>query len=416
MSEQLFIRLGSQADDTIHWLVWSEQEQEIIASGELANKDDLASLQQRAGGRSATVFVPASDIKLQNVEVPAKTNRQFIQAIPYMLEEDIAADVDECFFATGNKNFDEENDCHYLQVAVINEQKIQNWLAWLAEAGIRCQKVLPDVLALPYHEQALSVMQLGEQWLIRSGEFAGIACEKQELLLWLELLAPQIESDEEQTNTKLYYYSALPQELSSSPAYERIEAECLPALQLLGQQAENVSINLRQGRYQFKKDSSKNFKIWRSAAIVAGVALVINLVDKGLTVHQLNQQADVLEQKIKQTYVATFPSGKNLSVAIMKKELGRKLKQLGGSQQQAAFLPLIEASAAAFAEVPDLKPDNIRFDAKRGEIRLNASGSNFQSFERFKAAAEKNSLSIEQGSLNNQGDQVVGSISIKGMS
>lgn len=416
MSEQLFIRLGSQADDTIHWLVWSEQEQEIIASGELANKDHLASLQQRASGRSTTVFVPASDIKLQKVEVPAKTNRQFIQAIPYMLEEDIAADVDDCFFATGNKYFDGENDCHYMEVAVINDQKMQNWLAWLTDAGIRCQKVLPDVLALPCHVKALSVLQLGEQWLIRSGEFSGIAAEQQELLLWLELLAGQFKTDEEQSITKLYYYSALPQELYNNPSYERIEAECLPALQLLGQQAANVSINLRQGRYQFKKDSSKNFKIWRSAAIVAGVALAINLVDKGLTVHQLNQQADVLEEKIKQTYVAAFPSGKNLSVAIIKKELGRKLKQLGGGQQQAAFLPLIEASASAFAEVPDLKPDNIRFDAKRGEIRLNATGSNFQSFERFKAAAEKNSLSIEQGSLNNQGDQVVGSISIKGMS
>ncbi|EWH11238.1 general secretion pathway protein L [Catenovulum agarivorans DS-2] len=416
MSEQLFIRLGTQAESTIHWMVWSEQEQEIIASGELADKEELLSLQQRAGGRNATVFVPSSDVKLVEVEVPAKTNRQFLQAIPYMLEEDIAADVDECFFAIGTKRFDPADDCHYMQVAIVQDKKMQNWLAWLNESGIRCQQIFPDILALPSHSDALSVLQLGEQWLVRSGEFSGLTCEPQELAMWIELFAASMQAATEGETVSIHCYSPLPEGIISEHTYQIVEQDYLPAMQLLALNAVNVPLNLRQGRYQFKKDTSKHFKIWRSAAIVAGVALTINLVDKGLTVHQLEQRAEILEQKIKQTYVATFPSGKNLSVTIIQKELKRKLKQLGGTQQQVAFLPLIEASAAAFAEVPDLKPDNIRFDAKRGEIRLNASGSNFQSFEKFKAAAEKNALVIEQGSLNNQGNQVVGTISIKGVS
>ena len=32
--EQLLIRLGSNADEAVHWLVWSTSEREIIASGE----------------------------------------------------------------------------------------------------------------------------------------------------------------------------------------------------------------------------------------------------------------------------------------------------------------------------------------------------------------------------------------------
>ena len=33
VSESLVIRLGTNAQQPVHWLVWSAQEQEIIASG-----------------------------------------------------------------------------------------------------------------------------------------------------------------------------------------------------------------------------------------------------------------------------------------------------------------------------------------------------------------------------------------------
>ena len=37
MLETLYIRLGSQAEDEISWLIFSAAEQEIIASGVLSN-------------------------------------------------------------------------------------------------------------------------------------------------------------------------------------------------------------------------------------------------------------------------------------------------------------------------------------------------------------------------------------------
>ena len=40
MAEQLLIRLGSLEQDRIAWLIWSQSEQEIIASGELANAQE----------------------------------------------------------------------------------------------------------------------------------------------------------------------------------------------------------------------------------------------------------------------------------------------------------------------------------------------------------------------------------------
>lgn len=407
VSEQLIIRLGSQADQSIDWLVWSSHENEIIASGVLANAADMASLQQRVNLRTATVLVPASDMSLKVVMTPGKANKQFISALPYALEEDLASDVDELFFATGRQLTQDEK--HMIEVAAVSTEKMSNWIAWLKDAGIQAPIMRPDCLALPYHEAGISLLQIGEQWLIRHQSFAGLSCSTEELSFWLAELSAQTECK------TLHHYSPLPDGLEHPFATQ--QEDWLPAMQLLNQNLADSTFNLRQGKFGFKKDTAKYFKIWRNVAVLAIVALLVNLAYKGAAVYQLNAQADQLEAQIKQTYVKAFPSGKNLSVVIMRKELQRKLSEVGGGGDRAqSLLSLIEASSKAFAGVPELKPENFRFDQKRGELRLNVVAPNFQSFEKFKSIAEQNQLKVEQGSLNNQGSQVVGSISIRSVS
>ena len=58
-------------------------------------------------------------------------------------------------------------------------------------------------------------------------------------------------------------------------------------------------------------------------------------------------------------------------------------------------------------------PESLRFDAKRGELRVRASAKDFQSFNQIKLRLEQGELSVEQGSLNNSGNLVVGELKIK---
>lgn len=406
MSEQLFIRLPSHAEQSVHWLVWSASEAQVIASGELNNVEQMASLHERANHKNAIVFVPSSDILFKQVETPAKVSRQFIQALPYMLEEELASEVDELFFAQGRKFKDEALD--KLEVAVVHNHKMQTWLGWLNDAGIHCQKLIPDALALP-DDDKINVLQLGQEWLIRYSRFGATSCQTEHLDFWLNQVAT------DKADAEICQYSPLPDTLISQ--FSQVsQADYVMPLELLAKHSQDCQFNLRQGPYQFKKDSAKYIQIWRSAAIVAGIALAVNLVHKTVQIYDYEQQAAQLEQQIKQSYVSVFPNGKNLSVAIIQKELKRKVAKLGGGSSQVNFLGLIDASSAAFAAVPDLKPDSLRFDYRRGEIRINASAKNFQSFEKFKSTAEQNALEVDQGSLNNQGSKVVGAISIRGES
>ena len=84
MSETLLIRLGSQASDMIHWLVWSNSENNIIASGELANAEQLSQLSEKSTNREVVTLVSSSDINLKSLHVPAKSQRAVMQAVPYL--------------------------------------------------------------------------------------------------------------------------------------------------------------------------------------------------------------------------------------------------------------------------------------------------------------------------------------------
>ena len=93
--EQLVVRLGTNLHDPVHWVVWSTQSQDVIASGELAGADTLISLGERTSLRRAIVLVPGADVRLCNVALPGKVNRKLQNAIPFMLE-DTAANI-YCF-------------------------------------------------------------------------------------------------------------------------------------------------------------------------------------------------------------------------------------------------------------------------------------------------------------------------------
>ena len=66
------------------------------------------------------------------------------------------------------------------------------------------------------------------------------------------------------------------------------------------------------------------------------------------------------------------------------------------------------------AQVPDISLENLRFDAKRAELRFQAKGDGFQSFERLKNALEQAGFSVEQGALSNDGGKVQGSVAMRG--
>ncbi len=178
MSEFLTVRLSSQQDATIPWLVWSPQQQAVIASGEVAGLDQLEELTPYAAQRSTLLLLAASDVVLTQVDIPSGASRQLDSMLPYLVEDEIAQDVDELHFSVLNKSGG------VASVAGVDRQWLQSCLDTLKALQFDVKRVLPDVLALPQAE-GMAAVQLGDEWLVRKGEFSGLSVEAQ----WLSLFS-----------------------------------------------------------------------------------------------------------------------------------------------------------------------------------------------------------------------------------
>lgn len=395
--EQLLVRLGANYTDPISWLVYSNSEEEIIASGELPSAEDLSTLTERAGQRSVIALAPSSEILLKWVELPPKAGRKIISAIPFMLEDELATDISQQFFAIGPKRGDKQ------AVAVVSHEKMEQWQAWLSEAELFCDTIIPDVLAVPVTDNGWSVLTLGEQLLVRQDEFKGVQGEQTWLLPTLVHFTAQQEAPVTITN-----YAGI--DLSSLPNIEEAQAPLELPMQVLAKEAMQSSFNLCQGEYKIKRKRSGVLSQWRVAAVLAVLALCTSLIDKGVTLYQLKSQNQALSSEISSAVKAGFPNiGTYRNVRLKLQSELAKLEQGGGD---ASMLIMLDQLAPAFSAT-DVKPQTLRFDATRTEIRIQAQGKNFEALEQFKRSAENAGFVVEQGAINNRDNGVVGTVSVR---
>lgn len=423
MAEILYIRLGSQAQDEISWLIFSSAEHEIIASGKLSHAEQLSELTEKAQQREVKVFVPGADVLLKRLTVPTRSQRAMRSAVPYMLEDELAQDVDDLFFAYADiAKTSEDKNCF---VGVVERAQMQLWQAWLMAANIDTNMMQPDTLAMPYVVGQWSAIALEPanassnetQIIVRQGEWQGATLDSS---AWQFVLANRLSAAKNDIKTEephgitINAYSALPycDEASSHAGFTVVKAQEELPLALLAQHCHHSKFNLLQGEYKINEGRSKNVNNWLWAAGFAACALLLNVSYKSVKLWQLSTQQTQIEAQIIARYQQVFPQAKKVRIGTIKSQLNRKITQLGGTNEQVSFLTMMTKIQPAFAKVPALKPQSLKFDANRQELRLQAIAADYQHFERFKGALNTANFAVKQGAQNSQGEQVTGSFSI----
>ncbi|MGL4613646.1 MAG: type II secretion system protein GspL [Shewanella sp.] len=434
MSERLFIRLGRTPEQACSWLVWSEQEQEIIASGELTNAQGLSTLSERAGHRPIDVLVPAAAMTLTSVTLPEKGQRQALKALPFMLEEVLADDVDTMHFTVGPRQGDA------LSVVAVAHEQMQMWLSWLTAAGLKVKRMVPDCLALPLQECQWAAMRFGNELLLRTGSGLGHSLPLPWLPFALKHLVDkeQVEkaqlekSQPEKVRLEQTSVDKVPQDLSgvqavSVASYSELDLALkehagslacvalkpqpldLPML-VLARGILHAPVNLLTGVYTPKREYSKQLLQWKNAAIVLGVAIVLSLVDKGLTIHQVNGQVVELKAQSEAIYQQVVPG--NSRIVNLRSQMDGQLRALQGQGSGAAFFAMLEGLQEAFKQVPELKPNTLRFESARNELRMQVTAKNYAQIEKFKEIVAKR-FQIDGGTMNSGEDQVTSTLTLR---
>ncbi|KHA61746.1 general secretion pathway protein GspL [Vibrio variabilis] len=401
MSEFLIVRLSNNTNAAIQWLVWAEQQKEVIASGELASWEHLSDLTDYADNRRTIVLLSTASIVLTEVEIPAGGSRQFEAMLPFIVEDELAQDVEQLHFTILGKQ------AGHAQVCAVEKSWLKQILHGLAEAGCQVQKVMPDVLALPTQE-GISAVELDDMWLLKKGPHQGLAIHSD----WLGMVAQSDWVKQQDDYLPLTAYSTLP-ELTLADGQEWHNGEPTLVMQMLAQEAVGSKITLLTGEFKAKSSLVRYWKVWQKVAVAAVVLMAVVMVDNLLQIQRYEAQAAAYRAESERIFRQSLP-GKNKipTVSYLKREMDREAKRLSGGSVDESILTWMTGFPALLKQVPGLTLTSFKFDGARKEVRIQAQSKDFQTFEKARELFASK-YQVEQGQLNRSGTLVNGSYVLK---
>ncbi|MEZ9548491.1 MULTISPECIES: type II secretion system protein GspL [Vibrio] len=406
MSEFLTVRLSSEPQSPVQWLVWSTSQQEVIASGELSSWEQLDELTPYAEKRSCIALLPGNECLIKRVEIPKGAARQFDSMLPFLLEDEVAQDIEDLHLTILDK------DATHATVCGVDREWLKQALDLFREANIIFRKVLPDTLAVPFEESGISALQIDQHWLLRQGNYQAVSISEAWLPMFLQ--SDWVVADDEEQATTIFSYTAMPSEdvqQQSGANWQAKPAELV--MSLLSQQAITSGVNLLTGTFKTKSSFSKYWRVWQKVAIAACLLVAVIVTQQVLKVQQYEAQAQAYRMESERIFRAVLPGKQRIpTVSYLKRQMNDEAKKYGGSGEGDSLLGWLALLPETLGQVKSIEVESIRYDGNRSEVRLQAKSSDFQHFETARVKLEEK-FTVEQGPLNRNGDAVFGSFTLK---
>jgi len=352
-----------------------------------AGDPTLSLLAQR---HPAWVLVPASDCAFHRVTLPAGARRNAQQALAFLLEEQLATEIEESHFALIHRD---KSDC---AVAVVGREKMRAWQAWCEGLGLNVLALTPDALALPQNPTGWSAVRCGEQWLFRCETCSGMAVETPwlgELLVHWPDLAP------------IACYSPPP---DIAAPWQPRPVQDLLALAASNPQARKIC--LRQGNFAAKRRPPTPRR-WRTA-IVATLALLLLWSGNRLHDHlALARQADAAVQASRDFYRQWFKAEKNLVNPRL--QMQQHLRRLESVSARPALISRLGALQQIIAETPGIRLRTLSYDAGRNALQLEISAVSSQALAQFSQRARAG-FRVQTGEMKPRADGIEGRLTLEG--
>lgn len=374
MNPALYIFLSANFADTesfdthVSWVFHDINNALKLVSGKLS---DVAS---DINNHHVTVVLQGETVTSLKAEVPGKNLQRVLQAVPYVLEDQVIDDVESLYFAV-NKN-KENADSNEYDVAVINKEYLEGVIKQLENAGIYADAMIADYMLLDED----TLLFDGTRVLCNSpGTRFSTSMNIAPDLLDVGIFKLVTCANEEQ-NTG---FSDL------FPGFELQQTRCSEVVEicLLENRNTNNAINLLQGVYKKKKDWSQAGKTWYP---VAALFLVWIIVQGGLFIYDyinLSKQNESLNTQIVKIYKQTFPDARR--VVDARAQMEQKLSGLKRRQGQSgrSFSEMLASSAAVFAKTRGLVIKTLRY--YDGRINIEMQVASLQALDSLKELLQK---------------------------
>jgi general secretion pathway protein L len=394
VNETLILLLGAAPDAPVRWAFRGDGR--ILLADTAENVAALAAIAARArGARTAAAIMQGEDAAMRALPAPPKAQAQFRAAASYLLEDELAENLEQIHVAT------QRHDSGAGLALAARKAVVERWREALREAG-----VAPDILTADY---ALLAMAPGRAVIVDAGDrvigAAGLQGFALERPAADEVVAALLQ-DESLTEIVIYGPRTVDIEREGVSVDWRGPLGDAALFSLYGEALDaGRAPNLLQGVYRKRRDWRGALGPWRLAAALAAASLALfMLVGVADAVRSL-RFADRLEAETLELHRAAFPDAQDADPRTHARQI---LASGGGS---ASFLALSNSIADSLGENEGVQIDRIRYNAARDEYSVNLRFTEVSELEALKRALEGRGVATaETGGVRRTGNVYLGEL------
>ncbi len=390
MADTLFFR---QSADSFEWLKFNGQGQ-LLAAGE----SQLAEIEVDG---HAIFVVPGADVLHTTAVVPSRQYRQILQAVPYVIEESLAVDIEACFFALGDRTAQGE-----IEVAVVDLELMRTWYEEIATSHLDVAVVVSEHDLVNAGDSNAVLLDEGRAHIDLQNN-ASVTLPEGELALAAEVLEEGVQLD-------IWSASTLPQKVdlqlkeleAAGVQVERLESTETP-FERLCRGYTGAEINLLQGPFKRQERQSSRMNVWRSVAVLGAAALFLHIAGLAGQGWYLQTKTSEFEDETRALYAAIFPEDRNV------RDIRRRWNAHLGKQQttDGGFISLLSRSTRQL-DGSGLTLININFNESRGDLVLEVRGKQSEALVEYSQALISMGLVAEIGTITQDDDGVRGSVRV----
>ena len=363
---------------------------------------DLSQLQAALtdSGREICLLLPGTMVVTKRMQFSAKERKHLQRLIPYELEDEVTAEIDDLHFAFGNVANDE------VDVAYVDRELLLNLFAALGIAGIEIMHCLPEPLLLPRLENGWA-LRLGERLDVRHDAQRGFAVDSALAMPAITALCRQqplpehvllIAADHAELQQLRDLFSAASNDQLFAEQIDVHMADEWDSLNL----AQGVNLDLRQGEFARRLPFDKWAREWRGVAVMTLVALVAYVaVNIGQIQLYKSGQAKLLEQQVAVAR-QVIPQGQ---ISDPQKQIEAQLARFDTPDGSSNVVQLLSLIAPVIDSAANVSLSQISYVDQSGTINLTLEADSVETIQKLRGALAEKRLQVKDPTMNQRGDK-----------
>ena len=406
MNQGLLIRWKGES---VEWLIHDAGQPIQEGQGSIeALTEALAAMDPPLVDPEASVLISGQEALITQITVPSKPTRQILDAIPFLVEEQIVGSIDDHFIGLGRREGDQ------LSVVVLRQEIMRSVIDAFDEAGIRVEFIGVDSQLLQ-HENMIRLLVEEDMVHVIKPQGVGVAMASNlaEQLIPSDLVmdsAPIECLDFSRDGAMLtsVVATSLPEVLVSSASDGTIEPGLL---RYWARSGNPLAVNLRQGVFAYRSSRLKMATLIKGGLLVALIVLGTQLVANIAQALYLTNQADQLESEAKALYLSVY-SGSQAPRNMAR--LWRARLSGTGAENESTVLALIDRLSTTVTQ-SGISVQNLNFNAARGDLSMQLTGRTSDQIMRLSESMGAMGLQAEIGTISQEGDDVRATVRVKGL-